>query len=141
MNKYFIVFLSMLFSFPVFAQNRVEAVVSNFENNDGICYACIYPNAASFSKQRPRECAQSLIINNASKVVFNNIPDGEYAVFVFHDRNRNNKMDLNWLGIPKEGYGASNNKLPFAAAPKFEANKFSVLNKSVEKLNIRLRNM
>ena len=34
---------------------------------------------------------------------------GNYAVQVMHDENDNNKLDTNFLGIPSEGYGFSNN--------------------------------
>ncbi|GAB3021847.1 hypothetical protein GCM10027284_46660 [Cyclobacterium sediminis] len=32
---------------------------------------------------------------------------GEYMISVFHDSNKNGKMDYNLLGKPKEGYGFS----------------------------------
>ncbi len=38
-----------------------------------------------------------------------NLPFGEYAVAVYHDKNKNEKLDTNLLGIPKERYGFSNN--------------------------------
>jgi uncharacterized protein (DUF2141 family) len=40
---------------------------------------------------------------------FKNLPAGTYAVGVFQDENDNGKLDTNFLGIPKEGYGFSNN--------------------------------
>ncbi|MCX2763828.1 DUF2141 domain-containing protein [Aquimarina muelleri] len=36
-------------------------------------------------------------------------PYGEYAISCFYDANNNKKMDTNFLGIPKEKVGASNN--------------------------------
>ena len=44
-----------------------------------------------------------------AQVVFADVPQGTYAVSVFHDENLNGKLDKNFVGIPKEGYGASNN--------------------------------
>ncbi len=37
------------------------------------------------------------------------LPFGEYAIAVYHDKNKNGKLDTNLLGIPKENYGFSNN--------------------------------
>lgn len=34
---------------------------------------------------------------------------GTYALAVFHDRNNNGDIDLNWFGAPTEPYGFSNN--------------------------------
>ena len=123
------------------AQNKIEATINNFENNKGLCRACLFNSAASFEKSDPFLCLQVNVIGRTARVVFDNVPDGTYAIFVFHDANNNNKMDKSWLGIPSEGYGASKNKLPFAAAPKFDANKFFLSNNLNLKLNIRLRNL
>lgn len=45
----------------------------------------------------------------SGQVTLNNLPRGVYAVSVFHDENMNGRLDKNVFGIPKEGYGASNN--------------------------------
>ena len=37
-----------------------------------------------------------------------NMPYGDYAIAVYHDKNKNGKIDTNLLGIPKEDYGFSN---------------------------------
>ncbi len=37
------------------------------------------------------------------------LPFGEYAIAVYHDKNGNGKLDTNLVGIPKERYGFSNN--------------------------------
>ena len=52
--------------------------------------------------------------------------DGRYAVVVYHDENDNHKFDRNWIGLPTEGFGVSNNPSLFLAAPKFEESSFEV---------------
>ncbi len=44
---------------------------------------------------------------------------GAYAVAVHHDANSNGKVDANFLGIPREGYGVSNDARPKFRAPRF----------------------
>ena len=39
------------------------------------------------------------------------IPAGTYAIKLHIDENENGKLDTNFLGIPKEQYGTSNNAL------------------------------
>ncbi len=51
---------------------------------------------------------------------------GNYAVVVYHDENDNHKFDRNWIGLPSEGFGVSNNPSLFFAAPKFEESSFEV---------------
>jgi uncharacterized protein (DUF2141 family) len=61
-----------------------------------------------------------------AEVVFRNLPPGTYAVTVLHDENMNRKMDSNFFGIPKEGYGSSMNPPKMHRAPKFDEAKFSL---------------
>ena len=55
------------------------------------------------------------------QLVINNVAAGQYAVNVFHDKNNNNKLDTNWLGIPTEGWGCSNDARGFMGAPSFKS--------------------
>jgi len=52
------------------------------------------------------------------------IPPGTYALAVIHDENRNGKLDTNWMGIPTEGYGFSNEAKALLGPPSFSAAKF-----------------
>jgi uncharacterized protein (DUF2141 family) len=61
-----------------------------------------------------------------AEVVFRDLPPGVYAVAVFHDENMNGKLDKNFLGIPQEGYGASNNPGKKMRAPRFDEARFSL---------------
>src|SRR5215813_11570391 len=54
------------------------------------------------------------------------VPYGDYGVAVFHDENRNGKMDKNVLGIPLEPYGFSNDLRVTFGPPKWEKAKFAV---------------
>jgi uncharacterized protein (DUF2141 family) len=56
---------------------------------------------------------------------FADLPPGRYAVRVMHDENGNGKLDSNFLGIPKEGYGASNNP-KVMRAPHFDEAAFDL---------------
>lgn len=121
-------------------QSKVIANMGSFKNNKGVCRVCLFNNASSFSgKGEPVQCLAIDIKNKSAQAVFLNIPPGTYAVSFFHDANNNNSFDTNFLGIPKEGYGASRNNLPFAAAPTFEGNKFTLPANSAITLTMRLR--
>ncbi len=61
-----------------------------------------------------------------AQVTLKNLPRGVYAVSVFHDENMNGRLDKNVLGIPKEGYGASNNPRKSMGPPKFAEAKFQL---------------
>ena len=63
---------------------------------------------------------------------FNDIPYGDYGIAVFHDENKNGRMDKNVLGIPQEPYGFSNNVKVTFGPPKWENSKFVVKGPTTE---------
>ncbi|MDB5252708.1 MAG: hypothetical protein JWP27_1877 [Flaviaesturariibacter sp.] len=121
------------------AQGRIVARLSNLRNGRGVSRVCLFNTAEDFKASRALQCR--VIPATATEAVFEGITPGTYAVFVIHDENNNNRMDKNFFGIPKEGYGASRNNLPFAAAPTFAGNRFSVADRTTVTLSIRLRNL
>ncbi len=70
--------------------------------------------------------------------VFENVPYGTYAVSVMHDENRNGKLDSNFIGIPKEGVGASNNPRSKFGPPSFEDASFQLDRAEVD-LDVHLK--
>jgi uncharacterized protein (DUF2141 family) len=75
--------------------------------------------------------------NGSAVCEFQGIAPGRYAVSVFHDENSNGKMDTNFIGIPKEGVGASNDAKGRFGPPKFEAAAFQYSGGRLE-LKVRL---
>ncbi len=51
---------------------------------------------------------------------FDDLEPGAYAVAVSHDFNGNQRTDTNFLGIPTEPWGVTNNVRPMLRAPRFE---------------------
>ena len=137
-----VMLVGLLSAASVSAQSRIVATLTNLRNEKGVCRVCLFNSADAFNGEggTPVKCA-TVSTRESSTVVFDGVSAGTYAVFVLHDANNNNRMDKNFLGIPKEGYGASRNNLPFAAAPTFQGNKFVVGNQTTTTLNIRLRNL
>jgi uncharacterized protein (DUF2141 family) len=69
--------------------------------------------------------------------VIEELPFGTYAISVLDDENSNLEMDM-ILGIPKEGYGFSNNPDTKLKAPSFESCSFR-LNSSHKEIIIKLK--
>ena len=59
-------------------------------------------------------------------VTMSGIKPGEYAVKVFQDFNRNGEFDMNWLGLPLEKYGFSNDAKPAFSEPSFDATRIEL---------------
>ena len=112
--------------------------VKGFPSSKGDAYIAIYrvsDDFPVFGKQYKGKT--TTISGNVSQVVFSGIPSGSYAVAVYHDKNNNNVLDKNYLGIPTEAYGFSNNARRTFSAPSF-SEAAVVLNKS-KTINITVK--
>jgi uncharacterized protein (DUF2141 family) len=58
--------------------------------------------------------------------IISNLKPGKYAFKFIHDENDNEKLDTNWIGIPKEGFGYSNNPNLNFGPPTFEKTIFEL---------------
>ncbi len=66
-----------------------------------------------------------------------NLPVGEYSLTVFQDTNDNNKIDKNFIGLPTEPYGISNDSLDSLGRPIYQGSVINLdKNKSVT-INLR----
>jgi uncharacterized protein (DUF2141 family) len=101
--------------------------ITNIRSNNGKVNVSLFAAADGFPSNPQKAVAvQSVVIQgNQVRLRFDNLPFGTYAIACLHDENGNGKIDTNLVGIPKEGYGASNNAVSKLSAPKFEAAKFA----------------
>ena len=143
MTRILALFVFLLTASVAGAQGSIVARLVNLRNDKGVCRVCVFDRAEAFKGTggAPLQCLVVPVTQGKAEAVFSNLPAGSYALFAFHDANNNGKFDTNFLGIPKEGYGASRNNLPFAAAPDFESNKVTLAANTVLQLTIRFRNL
>ncbi|QED37925.1 DUF2141 domain-containing protein [Antarcticibacterium arcticum] len=118
-------FLFLCSSFLMNAQNHIEVEITNFKSNKGVAYIGLYDSENSFLNTAFK--GEKLTIKN-NKVVytFKDIPAGNYAISAFHDEDENGELSTNFLGIPKESYGASNNAPSRFGPPKWKDARFRV---------------
>jgi uncharacterized protein (DUF2141 family) len=57
---------------------------------------------------------------------FKGVKPGVYGLKLFQDENRNGRFDFNWLGLPAERYGFSNDAHPFFSEPGFSRARFKL---------------
>ena len=129
-----VLFISSLVS----AQNvNLTVSISGLKSNTGAVLVGLYNSDGTFLKKSYKG-ATSDIKANGAKVTFLNIPKGEYAISAFHDKNKNGKLDTNFIGIPKEDYACSNNAKGVMGPPKYEDAKFEL--KKDLKIDIKFNN-
>ena len=115
--------------------------VSGAKSAKGTIRAALFQSANGFptdpTQAIQRQAADIDPQTLSAQITFAGLPAGTYAVSVFHDENMNQKIDKNLMGIPKEGYGASNNPKKKRRAPTFDEAKFS-LKSTDQTIEIRL---
>mgnify|MGYP001573685912 CR=1 FL=1 len=110
----------------------VTVVITGFKNQTGNINIALFNSKAGFPDDGEKGFKKSIVpvseyLKDGKAVIhFSAVPFGRYAVMVMHDENANRKMDKNFLGIPQEGYCASNNAASFLAPPRFEKASFEL---------------
>lgn len=130
----------LLGNISTFAQSgKLTVTIEGIKNNKGQVGVLLFNQAQGFPQNDKNSVRQELIQakKGTVSVSFDNLPHGTYAITVMHDENTNLKLDTNLLGIPKEGYGFSNNTRNLFRAPRFGEAAFN-LNKPNHSLTIDL---
>lgn len=107
---------------------RVTVEVNALRSAKGVVRCSLFASANGFPTDSTKAAALAVapsIANGQATCTFENVKPGTYAVGFIHDENNNGKMDTNFLGMPTEGYGASNNARGSMGPPKFDAAKFT----------------
>jgi uncharacterized protein (DUF2141 family) len=107
--------------------------VAGLRNAKGTIRLTLYRDSKPVETRNLEIEAQTL----SAKAVFEKLPQGVYAVYVFHDENSNGKMDTNLFGMPVEGYGMSNNPSKRMGRPGFDETNFQ-LNRPESTIEIAL---
>ncbi|WP_343330645.1 DUF2141 domain-containing protein [Polaribacter staleyi] len=128
--KKLLLIATLIFSFTNTsnAQENTASLTVSFsgmKSDKGNLFVALYNTEATFLKKAYKgEMAE--IKNKKTVVIFKNLPKGVYAISSFHDINDNKKMDTNFIGIPKEPIGMSNNAKGFMGPPKYKDSKFNL---------------
>lgn len=96
----------------------------NFSSDDGKAMIAIYNSEKSYNSNTVFKAFILKIKDGVAEQTFSNIPFGSYAVKTYHDENENGELDTNFLGIPMEDYGFSNNADGTFGPPDFEEAMF-----------------
>ncbi len=128
--NYKIIISLVFYLIPIFlyAQLSLTIEIEGLRNNSGQIHL-------ELNNEKEEQVAgiTKHIANNKCIIVIEDLKPGKYAFKFFHDENKNEKLDVNLLGIPKEGFGFSNNPSMIFGPPSFgktlfELNESKVIN-------------
>jgi uncharacterized protein (DUF2141 family) len=111
------------------AANSIRVIVVGLRSNNGEVDCALFNSAEGFPGDTSKaiKTVKSKIENEQATCTFVDVAPGDYAVSEFHDENGNGKLDTNFIGMPKEGVGASNDAAGHMGPPKFDAARFHYL--------------
>lgn len=94
--------------------------------------------AAQFPKRDKASTGAEAEVKDTTEILaFEGLKPGKYAVAVLHDEDNNGKMSTNFLGMPKEGYGFSDNAEVKRGPPSFEEASFELNSDTTIVIDIR----
>ncbi len=112
MKKYFFSLSLILFAIQLSAAT-LDVEVQGITKG-GILNLEISSSQEAFESDGDETGVEARVVERVGKGSYQRsfeIPPGTYAIKLHIDENENEKLDTNFLGIPKEQYGISNNAL------------------------------
>lgn len=116
--------------------NELTVIVEGIEDSKGQIAIGLYDKEDNWGEE-PFLGAYVEISGETITCIFKNLPQGKFAVAVFHDENMNEKLDTGMFKIPKEGYAFSNNVFGSFGPPKFEKASFPLDGKKEIRIEIK----
>jgi uncharacterized protein (DUF2141 family) len=116
----------------------LTVTVENIQMRQGSIRIALFTETMEFPD--PSSSMRSVILSADKPAVtttFDDLVPNDYAIAVYHDVNDNGQLDRNFLGIPKEPYGFSNN-VKRLSPPGFDEAKVTLGNDDIC-LRIKLR--
>ena len=141
----FTILLCWIVLLPSFSQSTptatLEIKITGIRNQKGLIGIGINSSPEGWPRKPELEpnWKKSNVVDGVFTARIENLTYGTYAVSVLDDENSNLEMDM-FMGIPKEGFGFSNNARVGLSPPKFEECSFK-LDQPYKQITIDLRYM
>ena len=138
MKLIFLSFGFILFSTIVYGQTaNITIKVNGIEEVKGDMNVALYDNAKDFPGRDHYVLREVVPINSKTfEYTFKNVSPGTYAIAVYHDLDKNGILNKNWIGIPKEPYGVSNDAKGRMGPPDYEDASFDLKQDLDMKINL-----
>ena len=132
MKRITLLFCLLLIARFATGQCTLRIEITGIRNNKGeILLQLFNENQKVIGQQK------GVIEESKCKVMFSNLKSGQYAFRYFHDENLSGIVETNGLGIPKEGYGFSNNASGLFGPRPFKEWLFDI--KEDKKIVVKIR--
>ncbi len=142
--RVFFVFTAFIFLFSSYRRapdNGIKTGITQLRSNKGHVLVSLFKEGAGYPDEPEKAFRKEKleITGLAASVLFSDLPPGRYAIAILHDENDDRKMNKNFFGLPKEGYGFSNNVMGTFGPPSFTKANFLYTADGSVALNIKAR--
>ena len=108
-------------------QSTLRIEVLGIKDVKGIIQVGIYNDRDAFPKiGKEFKIVYALVSSEELEIAIDNLDQGEYSIALYQDLNKDGKCNTNFISIPQEPYGFSNNYRPIFKSPNFAQTKFSL---------------
>ncbi|WP_344694995.1 DUF2141 domain-containing protein [Sphingomonas rosea] len=121
------------------AGNDLRVELTGIRSAKGVVHLCLSGDPSRYLDCKGDKGAlwRTVPAGQAGRFDLGAVKPGTYALLVVHDENNNGKLDMT-LGIPREGFGFSNNPALRPRAPKWDEIRFTVpATASVQRIRVR----
>lgn len=124
------------------AQQETAIKVTGIRSAKGKIMLDVFKDNTGYNDQKPYKTIsfdKKALIDGNTLTVSVKLEPGIYGFTIVDDENENGKIDKNFIGMPKEGFGFSNFFMEKMKKPTFD--EFKVDLTSPHKINIRVKYM
>ena len=128
MNRFTLFILFLVLCSPLTSQAAdLHINVVGLRSAQGEIHFGLFNRPEAFPKGERLAGTRVKVTSGTVTAVFRDLQPGTYAVSLYHDENSNGRFDKNFLGLPQEGYGFSNDARPnLLGPPSFTKASFTV---------------
>lgn len=135
------VLLFLAAAFRPVAEEGIKLSVTNLRSDKGFVLVSLFKDGVGYPDDANKafKTAKVSIKDKKASVLFPGLPSGTYAISILHDENNDQKMNKSFLGLPKEGYGFSNNVIGAFGPPGYIRASFRHTQNALTQVTIRTK--
>lgn len=121
MQKLILLVMFFTIGFNLSAQ-ELTMRITGIKQGKGDILIAVFRGAEGFPSDTKKavELLRATPVDGKAELTVKSLTAGRYAVSLFQDTNGDGLLNTNFLGIPKEGYGVSNNAFNTFSAPLYK---------------------
>ncbi|MEO0867027.1 MAG: DUF2141 domain-containing protein [Cyanobacteria bacterium J06642_11] len=107
---------------PVHGQterSQLTVDISGLQDSQGQVCLSLFDRGTGFPSDRTKALQATCLPATETAATFSDLAPGSYAVSAYHDANDDNEFNRNFVGMPTEGFGFSQNPSALTGPPDF----------------------